>query len=174
MGRVQECCSRRERRLGDKRAEDLDEGEMRVGEGQDESERGGVVVWTSWAGRTRKEWSGRKRGSFADVLSEIEKRGVRKCGARVSRARIQTAHREATAVRPLEQRGAVPSPWESPVKRHTNPSRLQGAPTADELSLMLRGLLIRLSALDGQLEDNRGACGLTNCDSISRRWFSVG
>jgi mitotic spindle assembly checkpoint protein MAD2B len=27
----------------------------------------------------------------------------------------------------------------------------------DELSLMLRGFLIRLTALDGQLEDNRGA-----------------
>lgn len=34
--------------------------------------------------------------------------------------------------------------------------RLIGAPSADELSLMLRGFLIRLMALDGQLEDNRG------------------
>ncbi|CAD6564520.1 MAG: hypothetical protein TREMPRED_005398 [Tremellales sp. Tagirdzhanova-0007] len=33
---------------------------------------------------------------------------------------------------------------------------LIGAPGADELSLMLRGFLIRLTALDGQLEDNRG------------------
>jgi len=35
-------------------------------------------------------------------------------------------------------------------------ARLIGAPGADELSLMLRGFLIRLTALDGQLEDNRG------------------
>lgn len=33
---------------------------------------------------------------------------------------------------------------------------LRGAPSADELSLMLRGFLIRLMALDSQLEDNRG------------------
>jgi len=33
---------------------------------------------------------------------------------------------------------------------------LLGAPSADELSLMLRGFLIRLMALDSQLEDNRG------------------
>lgn len=31
-----------------------------------------------------------------------------------------------------------------------------GSPSADELSLMLRGFLIRLTALEGQLEDNRG------------------
>ena len=34
--------------------------------------------------------------------------------------------------------------------------RLLGAPTADELSLVLRGFLIRLMALDAQLEDNQG------------------
>lgn len=34
--------------------------------------------------------------------------------------------------------------------------RLIGAPGKDELSLMLRGFLIRLMALDGQLEDNKG------------------
>lgn len=121
-----------------------------------------------WRKEDGREWIGRKRGSFAMVLSEKRGRGREGCAC-VVRARrgreSQTAHREATAVRPLEQRGAVPSPWESPVERHTNPSRLQGAPTADELSLMLRGLLIRLSALDGQLEDNRGACGLANRDS---------
>jgi len=39
---------------------------------------------------------------------------------------------------------------------HQKETQLLGAPGADELSLMLRGFLIRLSALDGQLEDNRG------------------
>lgn len=41
--------------------------------------------------------------------------------------------------------------------------RLLGAPGADELSLMLRGFLIRLSALDGQLEDNRGQLPSSIC-----------
>lgn len=31
-----------------------------------------------------------------------------------------------------------------------------GAPTADELGTYLRGLLIRLTSLDSQLEDNKG------------------
>ncbi|WVO18586.1 hypothetical protein L204_106305 [Cryptococcus depauperatus] len=35
---------------------------------------------------------------------------------------------------------------------------LVGAPNADELGLMLRGFLIRLSALDGQLQDNKEEC----------------
>ena len=34
--------------------------------------------------------------------------------------------------------------------------RILGAPGADELSLLLRGFLIKLSALDGQLVDNKG------------------
>ncbi|WVQ84363.1 hypothetical protein IAT38_006515 [Cryptococcus sp. DSM 104549] len=33
---------------------------------------------------------------------------------------------------------------------------LMGAPTADELGLMFRGLLIKIAALDGQLLDNQG------------------
>lgn len=35
-------------------------------------------------------------------------------------------------------------------------TRLTGAPNADELGLMLRGFLIKLSSLDGQLLDNNG------------------
>ncbi|ORY22038.1 DNA-binding protein [Naematelia encephala] len=39
---------------------------------------------------------------------------------------------------------------------HLRDAPLLGAPGVDELSLMLRGFMIRLTALDGQLEDNRG------------------
>jgi hypothetical protein len=41
--------------------------------------------------------------------------------------------------------------------------RLLGSPSADELSLMLRGFLIRLMALDSQLEDNRGEPFVHSC-----------
>ena len=37
-------------------------------------------------------------------------------------------------------------------------AQLVGAPTADDLSLLLRGFLIRLTALDSQLLDNQGEC----------------
>ncbi|ORX37149.1 DNA-binding protein [Kockovaella imperatae] len=41
-------------------------------------------------------------------------------------------------------------------ERHQREAPLLGAPLAEDLSLMLRGFLIRLVALDSQLEDNRG------------------
>lgn len=37
---------------------------------------------------------------------------------------------------------------------------MTGAPNADELGLMLRGFLIKLSSLDGQLLDNNGEYAL--------------
>lgn len=40
---------------------------------------------------------------------------------------------------------------------------MTGAPNADELGLMLRGFLIKLSSLDGQLLDNNGAYALPYC-----------
>ncbi|KAK1925667.1 DNA-binding protein [Papiliotrema laurentii] len=41
-------------------------------------------------------------------------------------------------------------------ERHRREAPLLGAPSADELSLMLRGFLIKLMALDSQLEETKG------------------
>lgn len=46
---------------------------------------------------------------------------------------------------------------------------LVGAPGMEELSLMLRGFLIKLTSLDGQLEDIKGELVLTRDKKLINR-----
>jgi len=57
------------------------------------------------------------------------------------------------------------SPW---IREGADDS-LVGAPGMEELSLMLRGFLIKLTSLDGQLEDIKGELVLTRDKKLINR-----